>query len=46
VLFLPFQTFPIEEFGRKTLLCKGYALIALALSVLIVTLSLQVRRYF
>lgn len=44
--FLPFQTFTIEQFGRKTVLCKGCAFMALALSVLTVTLSLQVRRNF
>ncbi|XP_052653162.1 solute carrier family 2, facilitated glucose transporter member 9-like [Harpia harpyja] len=47
-VFLPtlLCTFIIEQFGRKTLLCKGYAFMALALSVLTVTLSLQVRRNF
>uniref|UniRef100_A0A8C0BP56 Uncharacterized protein n=1 Tax=Buteo japonicus TaxID=224669 RepID=A0A8C0BP56_9AVES len=42
-VFLPtlLCTFTIEQFGRKTLLCKGYAFMALALSVLTVTLSLQ-----
>uniref|UniRef100_A0A672UVF2 Major facilitator superfamily (MFS) profile domain-containing protein n=1 Tax=Strigops habroptila TaxID=2489341 RepID=A0A672UVF2_STRHB len=44
---MPFrlQSFLIERAGRKTLLWKSYAVMALALGLLTVTLSLQVRLY-
>uniref|UniRef100_A0A8C3TEP3 Solute carrier family 2, facilitated glucose transporter member 5 n=1 Tax=Chelydra serpentina TaxID=8475 RepID=A0A8C3TEP3_CHESE len=44
-VFSAFQSSLIERFGRRILLCGGYVLMIFVLTLLTVTLSLQVRRF-